>query len=254
MNKPLVSVLLCANRVDQYLESAINSILNQTLDNFELILIANGVSDQQFNLLESITKDSRIRKYRTSITGLTFSLNLGIHFSASPFIARMDADDIARPDRLIRQYELMSAQESICACGSWIELIDSNNSPLKLIKYPKSDSKIRAMLYFSNPFCHPSVMIRKSVLQKCGGYMGGQYAEDFDLWIRLAREKSNSFANIPEVLLGYRASSGGHARGAAQAHASVSGSQWAQFALSGNIAWFMAAILSFFKRIFLARH
>lgn len=253
MNKPLVSVLLCTNRVDQYLEIAINSILNQTFDNFELILIANGVTDKQFDLLESMTRDSRIRKYRTSITGLTFSLNLGLHFSSSPFIVRMDADDMAHPDRLTKQYELMSAQESICVCGSWIELIDSNNSPLKIVKYPESDSKIREMLYFSNPFCHPSVMIRKSALQKCGGYMGGQYAEDFDLWIRLAREKSNYFANIPEVLLGYRASSDGYARGAAQAHASVSGSQWSQFVLSGSIVWFLAAILSLFKRIFLSR-
>ncbi|BDT76558.1 hypothetical protein PKF023_03610 [Polynucleobacter yangtzensis] len=253
MKKPLVSVLLCTNQVNYYLNMAIDSILNQTFDSFELIIIANGLADDQFDLLGGVTKDERVRIYRTSFSGLTFSLNLGLHYSIAPFVARMDADDIAYPTRLAKQYELLRTKESICVCGSWIELIDPNHKPIRVVKYAVNDAKLKQALYFSNPFCHPSVMVRKSAIQSCGGYMGGTYAEDYDLWVRLARDKKNSFANIPEVLLGYRAQSIGYARGSAQAYASVSGSQWSEFVFGGNVVWFLASCLTLLKRVFVLR-
>ena len=250
---PLISVILCTNRIDHQLYLAIDSILLQSFSDFELIIVVNGPVVKDQNLLKNKFTDCRIRIITTEIEGLTFSLNLGIHLAKGDLIARMDGDDIAYPERLLRQHQYFKEDSNLSVCGTWIELIDDQNIASRVIKYPMSNEAIRKKMYLSNPLCHPTIMMKKKIINEVGAYMGYPQAEDYDLWNRLGRKSSIKFSNIPEVLLGYRKNSKGSARGSATAYSASSASQWFMFAMTGSAVWLVASTISLLKRIFLSK-
>lgn len=200
-DSPNITVLMPVYNAQAYLKMAIDSILNQTLTNFELLIINDGSTDESEEIILSY-EDKRIRYIKNDRNiKLIATLNKGIKLSLGKYIARMDADDISHPDRLRKQFELLEKNPKIGVCGTWFETIEKS---VKISKYPKDDISIRIKMLYQCPFCHPSVMYRKDILVKNDLSYNTNYihAEDYELWVQLA--KYTKFANIPEVLLQYR--------------------------------------------------
>lgn len=203
--KPLVSIILAVNKDNEFLEKAIESILNQTYDNFELIIVANGCDESFIDKLQKISEmDMRIFIQNTRIRYLPFALNLGIHHSKGEYIARMDADDISHPARIERQVEYMLSNQNVGVVGSNVNFMDKNGHIFGCSNYKLDNYEIRQMAYNRSPFAHPAVMFKRALFERVGGYMLGAYSEDYDLWIRMIRDKEIIFSNIPESLLNYR--------------------------------------------------
>ncbi|WP_161936840.1 glycosyltransferase [Tepidimonas taiwanensis] len=226
MKNPLVSWLLCAHKLNDYLYQAIESCLCQTVQDFELLIVVNG--DQRDVIEESIKEryayDQRVKIYSTPIHHLTFSLNLGLHYAKADLIARMDADDISTPDRLEKQLEFMQKNPDTIVLGASANIIDESGRVVNTIVPPLDDKSIRIQLRYRNPIFHPSVMFRKSVIIQEGGYGGGIYAEDYDLWLRLSTRQDVKFANLSHACLNYRSFGVGEARRNVLAYASMAGS------------------------------
>ena len=135
--------------------------------------------------------------------GLTKSLNLGLDRAKGEFIARMDADDISRPDRLEKEVDYLDSHPSIDIVGSSVRIIDEHGRDQGRFSPPTSDVVIRWQLLFENPIAHPSVLMRKDVILDLNKYNeGSRCGQDYELWLR-ARE-NHHFSNIPECLLSLR--------------------------------------------------
>jgi len=246
----LVSVLLPTNKVNQYLYKSIDSILNQEFTELELILVLNGSAlEKKVELQARYINNIKVKILISKILHINHSLNIGIDHAVGKYIARMDADDIAYPDRISIQYKFLENNPQVVVCGSYFELINSDGVAIKQIKRKISTAEIRRSLIYRNPLCHPSVMFRCDDVRRVGGYLNGEYAEDYDLWVRLARDPKIEFANIPNYLLGYRSFSTGKARGSKKAYQSISSTQWREWCRSGDPRWLFAAIMSLTKAV-----
>ncbi|MGE0496647.1 MAG: glycosyltransferase [Ramlibacter sp.] len=251
---PMVSVLLCTNRVDELLARSIDSLRAQTHTQMELVVVLNGAAVARSNEVEVLLEGFGAAKLLTSdVAHLNHSLNLGLDAAAGELVARMDADDIAYPDRLTEQVKFLLEHPEVSVCGSWYALIDGADRPFREVRLPCSDAKLRAAAFYSNPICHPSVMFRRADVIRLGGYLGGLFAEDYDLWLRMMLDSDVKFATLPRVLLGYRASPTGAARRSKRAYAAMSAAQWNCFTLTGDPRWLMGALASLCKRVIRAR-
>lgn len=251
---PLVTWVLCTHREDELLYRAVQSCLSQTISDFELLLIVNGPDVNQLvpKLSETFSSDKRIKVVGTPIHLLNFSLSLGVHLARSPFVARMDADDVSDPTRLETQLAYMQDNVDVAVLGSSYLLIDDDGHVHGKVDLPQSDPAIRKALRFSNPICHPSVMLRREALLAEGGYLGGKNAEDYDLWLRLAAGQRWRFANLRSPLLSYNVSPDGQSRRSRVAYANVAGAQLRQFLITRDIRWLMGAAASAGKSFFRA--
>lgn len=202
----LVSVVLAVYKDDGFFDLAIDSIINQTYSNLEIIIVANNCNDELWEkILFYSRKDSRVRPYRLDIGGLAFALNYGIEKSKGSYIARMDADDISLDKRIEKQIKFLLENRDISVVGTQIQYINihGDNVIRGRTHVPLNHMNIQKFMKTRCPFWHPTVMFRKNDIIKLGGYKYGFYGEDYDLWIRgyLAGLK---FANLDEVLLKYR--------------------------------------------------
>jgi len=198
---PLVSVVLPVFNAQEYLVEAIESILGQTFKNYELIIINDGSEDNTQKLLEKLEeKDERILVFHRKNHGLVDSLNYGIQMSKGKYIARMDADDISLPDRLLEQVSFLESEADIDIVGCDYSLIDQNGEVKRTIKVPKTEQEIIFSLCYSVPFAHPSVLIRKKIFDKFT-YRKSPI-EDYLLWTDIFT--SSNFANLDKVLFLYR--------------------------------------------------
>ena len=203
-NKIKISIILAVYNCAKYLKESIDSILNQTFAEFELILINDGSTDLTDTIITQYTDKRIVYVKNETNLGLIDSLNKGILLSRGKYIARMDADDITLPDRLKVQCHFMDTHPEIGICGSSVDAFWVSTGKYQRIDYATTDLSIRAFTFFQSPFCHPTVMIRKEVLnQYFLNYSKDYYlAEDYALWVAmLAHTKA---ANIPQVLLHYR--------------------------------------------------
>lgn len=217
------------------------------------MLVGNALSKQDKDIVAELSvSNSKIRLFLTDIRFLTFSLNLGLNHCQGELVLRMDADDISYPNRIEKLVNFMQLHPDVAVCGSAYYLIDDNDNKQKEIKVPITDYSIRRTMYLNNPICHPSVIFRKNVIEKFGGYMGGLYAEDYDLWCRMALDKSIKFANLEEKLLGYRSTPTGVARRSKFAYAAMAAVQLRSFVLTGNPFWLISTIISMVKRLIFA--
>ena len=201
-DSPLVSVIMPLFNCELYVNEAIGSILNQTFSDFELILIDDGSTDKTYSMILEIA-DSRVKVQRNSTNcGIVVSLNRGLELARGKYIARMDADDIALPQRLEKQVSLMEAKPLLGACGSWVIVIGEENG--QIWRSPKLHEEIKAEMVFNSCLYHPTVMMRRSIIQKHKIMYNHDYphAEDYELWTRLA--KVAQLENICEPLLYYR--------------------------------------------------
>ncbi len=186
---------------EKYLSQAIDSVLNQTFTDFELVLINDGSTDSSKDIIFSY-KDTRIRYIENEENiGIVNTLNKGVKYCTGKYIVRMDADDICNPNRFEKQFAFMEKHPKVGICGSWITLIDQDNNVTGNNLSQVKLEFVKIHLLFSVPLNHPSV-IAKSDLLKQNSYEHVIAAEDYDLWSRL--EDKTELANIPEYLLQYR--------------------------------------------------
>jgi len=204
---PLVSVVMPVYNSEAYLKPAVESILSQTFCDFELIIIDDSPTDKTAAILDSYTDPRIICLHNQEHCGLIRSLNLGLATARGKYIARMDADDISLPHRLEGQVHYMEAHPDIGLLGTWIEDIDENGKPIGVWRAPTTPALIRWSLLFGTCMAHPSVIMRRSVIQRVGSYNPeALHAEDYDLWSRMSFE--TQIANLPEVLVRLRVHTG----------------------------------------------
>lgn len=189
---------------EKYLSEAIESILEQTFTNFEFIIINDGSTDNSLLIVEYYkAKDNRIISISRENKGLPYSLNEAISLAKGKYIARMDADDISLPNRLECQLKLMESNLEIGVCGSWAESFEKGRRG-KILKHPKEDLFLKAKLFFSVCFIHPTVMCNAELLKEYAYNNKYTNSQDFDLWVRLSNK--TKFYNLQMVLLRYRIS------------------------------------------------
>ena len=201
-----ISVVMSVYNAEKHLEEAIDSILNQTYKDFEFIIINDGSIDNSLEIIKKHkTQDERIVIISRENKGLISSLNEGIERAKGEYIARMDSDDISLPERFQKQLNLME-QENLDICGSHYLSINSLGEPISLNLTPRGHELCTLSLVSKVPFAHPSVMIKKSFLEKNDlkyGQSINQKAEDLDFWIRI-HEKAGKFSNVNEIIFKYR--------------------------------------------------
>ena len=173
------------------LREAVESILNQTFTDFELILIDDGSNDATAEILdEYASRDARIILRRNQKNmGLARSLNQAISMSAGEYIARMDADDISLPDRLSQQRRFLETRPQVGVLGGAYQIIDSVGSiSSPILNFPTEHNTLKWRLCFENPIVHPAVMMRPEVVRRANGYNPemANWGEDYDLWQRLS--------------------------------------------------------------------
>jgi glycosyltransferase involved in cell wall biosynthesis len=198
---PCVSVLLPVYDAERYLDEAVESILAQTFSDFELLAIDDGSRDSSVARLESYARsDSRVRVVRQTHAGLVATLNAGLALARGELIARMDADDVSLPDRLSLQVSALAARSDIVCMGGGFDVIDAKNRLLNRVVPPSEHAAILAMaLVGRSPICGSNAMYRRREVVAIGGYdAAAGFAEDLDLWLRLAER--GQLANHPGVI------------------------------------------------------
>jgi glycosyltransferase involved in cell wall biosynthesis len=184
---------------ERFLRAAIESILQQTLDRIELIVIDDGSSDGSPGILAGV-EDPRVRTIRREHAGLAAALNTGIREARADLVARMDCDDESEPRRLERQLEYLRDHPAVGLLGTAGTLVDEADVEVGEWRPPGDDASIRRTMIRRNQFMHPSVMLRKSVFEAVGGYREDMpRAQDYDLWLRMLAHTRG--ANLPEPLL-----------------------------------------------------
>lgn len=198
----LLTVLMPVYNAEKFISAAIDSILQQTFQDFEFLVIDDGSTDNSISIIKSYN-DPRIRLIQNEAnSGISATLNKGILLSSTELIARMDADDISHPGRLQKQYDFFQETPECALLSCWVNVITEDE---KLIRTEQFKSKYYYYnLTFDCWMYHPTVMYKRSAVLDVGGYRS-KYAEDFDLFWELSRKYR--IDNLEEVLLDYRATS-----------------------------------------------
>ena len=207
---PRVCVLIPAHNAESTIDSALKSILRQSLADFEVIVVDDGSTDATADILDAFRlSDDRIRVVRSPRRGIIHALNTGIALCDAPLIARMDADDISHPRRLELQTERMDADPGVSVCSSLVRLFPRKGLLGGMVRYEQwlnslisSDEMARDM-FVECPVAHPSVMLRRTELIEIGGYQERGWAEDYDLWLR-CHAAGKRFSKVPSTLLFWR--------------------------------------------------
>ena len=194
-----ISVVLPVRNGEAHVAKAIDSILAQTFQDFELVVVDDGSTDRTPAILGSIT-DSRVRVLTQAATGLTVALARGVAESRGALVARMDADDVALPERFARQVAFLDGHSEVGLLGTGCHEIGSSGEIVRTIRPPADDTAIRRVLIRRNPFIHSSVVVRRNALEAAGGYDESlPVAQDYDLWLRMSRV--TRMANLAEPLV-----------------------------------------------------
>ncbi len=203
-----VSVLLPFLNPGHKLGRAIESIIKQTFLDWELILINNGSDDESLEIaMKFCDQNDRIKLITETEKGIVPALNKGLQHCQSPYIARMDADDISLPGRLELQYKFLETNSHIHLCAGRVKHISDNKSKTDGYQYYidwinslLTHSQIFKYRFLESPIAHPSVMFRSSCISDWGGYRNGDFPEDYELWLRWL-ERGAIMAKIPEFIL-----------------------------------------------------
>lgn len=203
-----IAVLMPVYNAERYLPECLISLQKQTFLDWVLLAADDASSDRSLKILELFAqKDSRIQVFRNPqnmgvAATLNFLLEQARHHSFA-FLARMDADDMAEPQRLQLQHEFLLAHPEIAVVGTFLKMIDENGKELGLRRYPTGADQIRRQILCANPLAHPSVLVRSELFETIGPYRKISAAEDYDLWLR-AIAAGFQLENLPIPLLRYR--------------------------------------------------
>lgn len=209
-DQPRISILMPVRNEAAYLPAALNSLARQTLRTWELIAVDDGSCDETPAILAAAAhRDARIRVIRREGGGLVAALNSGLAACRAPLVARMDGDDICHPRRLelqatyldthagtglvacsFRHFPRTTLKQGMLSYETWQNTLDNHD----LIMRDR---------FIESPFCHPSIMVRRDLIELAGGYRDCGWAEDYDLWLRMA-DAGTRFARLPRPLFFWR--------------------------------------------------
>ena len=202
---PKVSVIMPAFNREKFIAESIRSVLNQSFKDFELIVIDDGSTDKTLSVANEFSSDPRVKIFKNdSNLGIAKTRNKAVKFALGDYIAPLDSDDIwLDREKLRKQVEFLDENPDYAMLGGDIMHIDLNSTPVKKVLFPIYDSLIRNIILQFNPFAQSTLLIRKSAIEKFGGY-STEYAicDDYDLWLKIGTKFK--FTNIPQVLCGYR--------------------------------------------------
>lgn len=204
MGQPQVSVVIPVWNGERYLKEAIESILNQDFTDFELIIIDDGSTDDSGRIAATFAHDNRVVVMTQENAGVVAARNIGLQNAKGEFVAFLDADDIAKRDRLSKQVAYLQANPEVAVVGSHITFFSDKDGELRTQEFPSNSDQVASALESGNPLAQPAVMLRKSMAIAAGGYRAAFKfgAEDYDLWLRLSEK--HPLSNLPEVLTLYR--------------------------------------------------
>lgn len=202
---PPVTVLMSCYNGEKWLSESIESILNQTFKHFEFLIIDDGSLDSSLSIMKDYAKkDFRIHIESKINSGLPDSLNVGLRKAKGTWIARLDADDIAEPERLQKQYDLVTSDPELIVIGSAFRETDEHGNSGSIQYYPTTHRKLKKNLLTKRRFfAHSSAFYHKEKALKAGGYRPRiKKSEDYDLWLRLS--ELGKMASIQEPLIRFR--------------------------------------------------
>lgn len=206
---PLVSVVMPNYNSEKYIQEAIESIINQTYDNWELIIIDDNSKDNSWNIIKSYSeKDNRIRAYKNPKNmKIAKTRNEGLNrvSNTAKYIAVMDSDDVSMNTRIEKQVDFLENNLDFGAIGGHTYIINEDSKIIAERKYETNPEKISKIIIKKSPLANPVSMIRKSVIKELGGY-NEKYlrCHDYEMWFRIA--ENHKLGNIDEYLLKYRLS------------------------------------------------
>ena len=209
--RPLVSVLLPVRDAAPTVARAVQSILQQTLEALELVVVDDGSRDGTSTILRRLSRaDPRVVLVKTDARGLVPALHSAVSRARAPLLARMDADDRSHPTRLARQVAWLDRRRDVGAVGCLVRTVASDGCTadgwhryIRWLNGLRSATDIRRNLFVESPLAHPSVTMRREAYQQAGGYRDFDGPEDYDLWLRIARAGWD-LAKVPAVLLDWR--------------------------------------------------
>jgi glycosyltransferase involved in cell wall biosynthesis len=198
-----ISVIMSVYNGERYLRAAIESILGQSFNDFEFIIVNDASTDASAEIINSYS-DARIKLIEnTTNLGLTRSLNKALSVAKGDYLVRQDADDISYPGRLVRQIDFMEANPAVGLLGAGYDIINWQGIVLDTIIPPATDRALRVRLEETNAFCHGTIVMRRLCLEKVGRYRDDfPVTQDYELWLRMA--EYTKIAAIQDVLYGYR--------------------------------------------------
>lgn len=197
---------------ERTLAGALRSVLTQSLQGLEVIMLDDGSPDASWQIACEI-EDDRLITVQHPNRGLAATLNRGMALAKGRYIARQDQDDLVLAGRLEKQYMFLEAHLDVAMVGTWAQIYSGDVPSQRYHRHPCSHEALKLELLFDNPFVHSSMMIRADVLRETGGYCedkSRQPPEDYELWSRIARR--HRVANLPEVLTVYREMPGSMSR------------------------------------------
>ncbi len=199
MTAPAVSVLMGVWNGAPQVREAVLSVLSQTAADLELIVVDDESSDATPGILASF-RDPRLRVTRRARGGLTSALNAALDQARAPLVARLDADDLALPERLERQLGFLARHPDVGLLGTAARATDASGREVAILRPPTGDAEIRRALIRRNPFVHSSIVMRRTSVEQAGGYDEAfPVAQDYDLWMRMSRV--TRMANLPDLLV-----------------------------------------------------
>lgn len=201
----LVTIGLPVRNGERYLVEAVQSILHQTLQDFSVIVVLDGSTDNSEQILMDLGDDRFTILKRKESRGLSAAMNLVNQRAETHLVARMDADDVMLPGRLESQYHTMQGNAHVDVLGTWFDYIDKDSNPLSgPVRLPTQPDEIRAAMQSYTAIGHPTAMYRRERIMAIGGYDESfPQAQDIALWLKCLASGYN-FANVPQVLLHYR--------------------------------------------------
>ncbi|MEX0907973.1 MAG: glycosyltransferase [Gemmatimonadota bacterium] len=207
---PRVSILLPCRDAAAYLPDTVASIQAQSFQNFEIIAVDDGSTDATLELLEAWAKeDKRVKVIRQPASGIVATLQHAIAESKGEILVRMDADDVAYSNRIHKQVELLDAHPEVGLCGTLVRyfprsVVQGGAQRYELwINALVEHEDITRDIFVECPIAHPTMAIRRTVLDQVGGYQDNGWPEDYDLIFRLWQEGVR-MAKVPEILLRWR--------------------------------------------------
>ncbi len=203
-SSPLVSVVMPAYNSDMYISAAIESIINQTYHNWELIVVNDCSADQTSNIAERFARqNSKIRiAYNKKNLGVACTMNHGIDLAQGKYVARLDADDWSYPDRLEKQVDFLEKHKDIVLLGGSMNICDGSLNKVDERRYATADEEIRKRILYFNQFCSSAIMVRRSTAIAVGGYENYRCASDYDFVLKVGLK--GTIANLNDTLVKYR--------------------------------------------------
>lgn len=199
---PRISVIMPVWNGEKYLRAAVDSILNQTLADLELIVIDDGSTDGTAEILRSYS-DPRLQVRRLEHAGIVVALNHGLACARSDWVARLDADDISLPHRLETQWQALAQRPKAVLCHTEVDFIGETEPTARRARLPRTRALTALRLCYQCPIVHSSVLFHKPTALAVGGYLPEErHAEDFSLWGRMLER--GEFIGLPERLVKFR--------------------------------------------------